>query len=396
MALLYALSVLCWWRVARKVGAAPGLALAALLLAYPSYVLLFHRLASDALYAAAFALAALLTARLVESRTSGRAAAVGLGSRAPRARSAGQPDPDRARTAAPAGSRRMAAAHRDARGVRRRRGGALAPVGGSQRRARRRLHRRSWCRPRPSALPRVRRRPHRRRPRTARRRESSRVQCKRISCRASRTARTASTSTRSSRRAARACTRTSSGSPTARGAGTTTTRTSHASGAKPSVRTPVSYARGVARDSWRLLWWPVFLPVGRERGRSRADSSRGSTQLPEPSEGQPIPSASVSGFISTPDGRFREVWTSPTEHEIFADDPADAAHLDRMNRRVDELLGRFSDRSANAELARGSTVPRAGFRGRPCGSSSRSSRLRSVGRAGLRLPLVLSAARRSW
>ena len=79
MAVLYALAVLCWWRVGRSVGVAPGIVLAALVLAYPGYVLLFHRLASDALYAAAFALAALLTARLVESRTPGRAAAVGLG-----------------------------------------------------------------------------------------------------------------------------------------------------------------------------------------------------------------------------------------------------------------------------------------------------------------------------
>ena len=75
-------------------------------------------------------------------------------------------------------------------------------------------------------------------------------------------------------------------------------------------------------------------------------------QLPEPSEGQPIPSASVSAFISTPDGRFREVWTSPTEHGIVADDPEDAAHLDRLNRRVDELFGEFPDRGGSAELGR--------------------------------------------
>ena len=85
---------------------------------------------------------------------------------------------------------------------------------------------------------------------------------------------------------------------------------------------PGAYARGVARDSWRLLWWPVFLPVAESEAGREHDSSRASAQLPEPSEGQPIPSASVSGFISTPDGRFREVWTSPTEHEIYADDPS--------------------------------------------------------------------------
>jgi hypothetical protein len=114
---------------------------------------------------------------------------------------------------------------------------------------------------------------------------------------------------------------------------------------------PGTYARGVARDSWRLLWWPVYLPLA----ASEASATRivaSASQLPEPTEGQPIPSASVSAFISTPDGRFREVWSSPTTHDIYADDPADAAHLDRLNRRVDELLGDFSDRGASADLGR--------------------------------------------
>ena len=77
MAVLFALSVFCWWRVARRLGPGAGIALVALLLAYPGYALLFHRLASDALYAAGFSLAALLTARFVEERAPGRAAAVG-------------------------------------------------------------------------------------------------------------------------------------------------------------------------------------------------------------------------------------------------------------------------------------------------------------------------------
>ena len=77
MAFLYALSILCWWLAARRVGAGVGIVVAALLLAYPGYVLLFHRLASDALYATGFALAALLTARFVERRSPARAAALG-------------------------------------------------------------------------------------------------------------------------------------------------------------------------------------------------------------------------------------------------------------------------------------------------------------------------------
>ena len=35
---------------------------------------------------------------------------------------------------------------------------------------------------------------------------------------------------------------------------------------------------------------------------------------------------------------------------IVADDPADLAHLDRMNGRVDELLGRFPQRDSSAWL----------------------------------------------
>jgi hypothetical protein len=114
---------------------------------------------------------------------------------------------------------------------------------------------------------------------------------------------------------------------------------------------PGTYARGVARDAWRLVWWPLYLPLAEDEAAPVREPA-GVSQLPEPTEGQPIPSASVSAFISTPDGRFREVWTSATDHEIVADDPSDAAHLDRLNRRVDELLASFSDRDASVELGR--------------------------------------------
>ena len=79
MALLYALSILCWWHAARRPrGPRVALVLAALLLAYPSYVFLFHRLASDAVYAAAFALGALVADALRGGHDPpGRAAVLG-------------------------------------------------------------------------------------------------------------------------------------------------------------------------------------------------------------------------------------------------------------------------------------------------------------------------------
>ncbi|HEY1316270.1 MAG TPA: glycosyltransferase family 39 protein, partial [Gaiella sp.] len=79
IAVLYALSIVAWFSVARRFGPVAALTTAGALLVYPGYVLLFHELASDALFAAAFALVALLLMRAVEEATMARAAALGLG-----------------------------------------------------------------------------------------------------------------------------------------------------------------------------------------------------------------------------------------------------------------------------------------------------------------------------
>jgi len=350
MAALYALSVLCWWRVARTVGAGPGVVVAGLLLACPSYVLLFHRLASDALYAAGFALAALLTARLVESRTPGRAVTVGLALAllvlirpvsqilvvlAPLlllGRDAWRP---RLATLTAFGVAAVAplllwAGHNAVRAddftVVRGAGHGLplyrafvvdrivSPENGE---ASRELARAVQD----DLLPREPYRSYGIDLDTFFTAGSARMHEDLIGL-------------------------------SDRTWGWDDDYAHLARVGREAVRAhPGAYARGVARDSWRLLWWPVFLPVA-ESETSTVRQLSSSTQLPEPTEGQPIPSASVSGFISTPDGRFREVWTSATEHEIFADDEADAAHLDRMNRHVNELVEKFPDRDGRAELGR--------------------------------------------
>ena len=79
LAVLYALSIVAWFCIARRFGPVAALTTAAALLAYPGYVLLFHELASDALFAATFALVALLLTRAVERPTMARAAVLGLG-----------------------------------------------------------------------------------------------------------------------------------------------------------------------------------------------------------------------------------------------------------------------------------------------------------------------------
>src|SRR6266571_2540720 len=66
LGVLYALSIVAWGRVAYTFGPGAAVLASALLLAYPGYGILFHQLASDSLFAAAFAGWAVLTARAIQ------------------------------------------------------------------------------------------------------------------------------------------------------------------------------------------------------------------------------------------------------------------------------------------------------------------------------------------
>jgi hypothetical protein len=348
LALLYALSVLCWWRVARRMGPAVGIVAAVSVLAFPGYVLLFHRLASDALYASAFALAALLTARFVEARSALRAAALGavfallvlvrpvsqlLIVLAPLllfGRGAWRPRLGALAAFATAAVLPLIAwaGHNATRAedFTILRGGGYSlpfyrafvvdrivmPANGD---ATRELARAVEA----DLLPRE---PYR----------SYAIDLD-------------SFFTSGSARMQEDLIGLSD-----RTWGWDDDHAHMGRVGREAVRAhPATYARGVARDTWRLLWWPLFLAVEDDDG-AQDSTLPGSSRTSQATEGEAIPSASVSAFITTPDGRFQEVWTSPTTHEIVARDPAHARHLDRMNRRVDYLLGRFSDRYASADL----------------------------------------------
>jgi hypothetical protein len=351
MALLYALSIVCWWRVARRCGPAVAVTVPPMLLVYAGYALLFHRLGSDALFAAGFSLAALLTARLVELPSWGRSAALGLGlALLVFTRPVAQllvlvvplvlllPGPWRMRigrlaalgaaVVVPLGAW---AAHNAVRAddfTLVRGGGQAVPLyrafvvegivhpenGDATRELARAVER--------DLLPRE---PYR----------SYGIGLDDFF---------ASRSSRMQEDLVGLADRTWGWDDDY----------AHLSrvGWEAVRAHPGTYAGSVARDAWRLLWWPLFLPLPEPTPAATGSAPAADEQLPEPTEGQPIPTASVSAFISTPDGRFREVWTSPTEHAILADDPEDAAHLDRLNRRVDELFGAFPDRGGSAALAR--------------------------------------------
>lgn len=113
---------------------------------------------------------------------------------------------------------------------------------------------------------------------------------------------------------------------------------------------PWAYTRGVAGDIRDLLVGPLY--AGVSNAPTVASGGRvpvADRQLPVPTEGEPIPAARQSGYITTPDGAIRDVWTSPTEHGVVFTDPADAAHNAEIGRTIDRLLAGLPDRAAHAE-----------------------------------------------
>jgi hypothetical protein len=122
---------------------------------------------------------------------------------------------------------------------------------------------------------------------------------------------------------------------------------------------PWTYVRGVLGDTRDLLVWPLYTPIV-DDGDSSSDGAPGPAPtveidgrtLPEPSEGEPIPAARVSAYISTPDGRIREVWTSPSEHHIVFRYPADEARAAQVDERSTALYAGFPDRGQRPSLVR--------------------------------------------
>jgi hypothetical protein len=353
-AVLYALSVLAWFCVARRFGSIAAVATALALLVYPGYVLLFHELASDAVFAAAFALVALLLTRAVERPTAGRAAALGLGvaalvfarpvgqvllllglapllaarGRRPRLEAVG------AFAVAALVPLAVLAAHNAVRAD------DLTVVrGGSASLLFRTFVADRIVRPGNGAA-------------------SEEL------ARAVETGLLPHEPYRS--RGIDLDTFFSSGSP--RMFDDLTVLADRTWGwdddyrhlgrvAREAIRThPGTYGRGVSHDVWRLLLWPLYAPVEQTTPppaapvAGAATQAQATTPLPTPSEGDLIPSSREAPYISTPDGRIREVWTSPTEHSIVFRDPADRVRSAALDRRVNGLLANLPGRAQRAAL----------------------------------------------
>ena len=114
---------------------------------------------------------------------------------------------------------------------------------------------------------------------------------------------------------------------------------------------PGAYAKGVGGTFWRELSEPYFRIVQPPEPEQSATVVHGGKRLPEPSEGQLIP-AGQNLWISRPDNRIRDVWTSPTQRHFVFERPADEPRFRLIQRRLDELFAGLPSRSANAQLAR--------------------------------------------
>ena len=346
-AALYALSVAAWFGVARRFGPVAALVTGGALLVYPGYVLLFHELASDALFAAAFALVALLLVRVVESPTTARAASLGLGvALLVFMRPVGQVlvvlglvPLLAARGARPrllaAGAFVVAAivplvalaAHNSVRAddftvVR---GGSASllfrtfvadrivePGNGEASEELARAVSRGLLSNEPY--------------------RSRGISLDEFF---------SSGSSRMHDDLTVLSDRTWGWDDDYRQLGRV---------AREAIRAhPGAYARGVSKDLWRLLLWPLYAPVSASAGPASGGTSPQPGALAPavasaPTDGEPIPSSRESPSITTPDGRIREVWTSSTEHGFVFRDPADRVESDALDRHVSDLLEGLPDR----------------------------------------------------
>jgi hypothetical protein len=119
---------------------------------------------------------------------------------------------------------------------------------------------------------------------------------------------------------------------------------------------PDVYARGVAGTVWDELSKAQFRVVSDPSSDGATGGGQPSTivvhgrRLPAPTEGEPIPGGQVV-WISRPDNSIRQVWTSPTEWHFEFARASERPRFERVERRTQELFDSLPDRSGNARLA---------------------------------------------
>jgi hypothetical protein len=113
---------------------------------------------------------------------------------------------------------------------------------------------------------------------------------------------------------------------------------------------PGKYASGVLHTIWQQLSKSYFrTPPSHGSERSPPTKRVKGRKLPAPTEGQPIP-AGQSVWISRPDNSIRDVWTSATHHHFVFEHPSDKPHFNAIQRRRDQLFRGLPDRDPNDQV----------------------------------------------
>jgi len=119
---------------------------------------------------------------------------------------------------------------------------------------------------------------------------------------------------------------------------------------------PGTYARGVASTIWDELSKAHFRVVSTTSSESADGTGPAATiivhgkRLPAPSEGEPIPAGQVV-WISRPDNSIRQVWTSATDWHFEFARGSERPRFERIERRSQELFDALPDRTGKASLA---------------------------------------------
>jgi dolichyl-phosphate-mannose-protein mannosyltransferase len=116
---------------------------------------------------------------------------------------------------------------------------------------------------------------------------------------------------------------------------------------------PGKYASGVSETVWQQLSKPFFRVAPSDSPRSSSTVATVDVKgrrLPAPTEGQPIP-AGQNVWISRPDNSIRDVWTSATAHHFVFAKPRQRSRFDEIVRERDQLFAALPDRHGNSQLS---------------------------------------------
>jgi hypothetical protein len=109
---------------------------------------------------------------------------------------------------------------------------------------------------------------------------------------------------------------------------------------------PGTYAAGVLGTTWHQLTKAYFRPVSSTAVEPESASPE---TPPEPTEGEPIPAGQVV-WISRPDQSIRQVWTSATNWHFEFDESGQRGPFEEIERETAALFAALPDRTENAQL----------------------------------------------